>query len=248
MNEKNYLFYILSAKEKIFYISIFEIFSVIAAHFFYDSIYPSLIFNIFIKKYLKYIAKHLQDRRNSRIRLEFSDFIMSVSASLNTGYSFENSIPEALEPIANLYGTSSIIYEEIYMMNKKLLLNIPIENIFDSLANRTNIEEIHSFCEIIKISKKSGGDMIAIIKSTALTIQKRIELKEEIETMVSSKKYEQLIMFLMPFVIFVYINFTQNGFFNPLYHNLTGIIISTICLTIYICSFFISKKILEIEV
>lgn len=90
--------------------------------------------------------------------------------------------------------------------------------------------------------------MISIIKSTAFVLREKIELKEEIETIVSSRKFEQLIMYLMPFVIFIYIDLTQHGFFSPLYHNITGIIVSTFCLIIYMCSILISKKILEIEV
>lgn len=54
--------------------------------------------------------------------------------------------------------------------------------------------------------------MISIIKSTAFVLREKIELKEEIETIVSSRKFEQLIMYLMPFVIFIYIDLTQHGF------------------------------------
>lgn len=248
MNEKNYLIYKLSLRERFIFLLIFELCSIIIAHFFYDSIYPVIAFNIFLKKYFRSIAIFLHKRRNSQIRMEFLDFIMALSASLNTGYSFENAILETQSTISNLYGTASIMLEEIALMKKKLLLNIPVENIFDNFSKRMGIEEISSFSEIIKISKKSGGDMISIIKSTAIVLRQKIELKEEIETIVSSRKFEQLIMYLMPFVIFIYIDFTQHGFFSPLYHNITGIIVSTFCLITYFCSILISRKILEIEV
>lgn len=248
MNEKNYLNYKLSLRERFFFLFIFELCSTIIAHFFYDSIYPVIFFNLFLRKFFKTVAIFLHKKRNSKIRMEFLDFIMALSASLNTGYSFENAILETQSTIENLYGTSSIMLEEINLMKKKLLLNIPVENIFDNFSNRMGIEEITSFSEIVKISKKSGGDMISIIKSTAFVLREKIELKEEIETIVSSRKFEQLIMYLMPFVIFIYIDLTQHGFFSPLYHNITGIIVSTFCLIIYMCSILISKKILEIEV
>lgn len=248
MNEKNYLNYKLSLRERFFFLFVFELCSTIIAHFFYDSIYPVIFFNLFLRKFFKTVAIFLHKRRNSKIRMEFLDFIMALSASLNTGYSFENAILETQSTIENLYGTSSIMLEEINLMKKKLLLNIPVENIFDNFSNRIGIEEITSFSEIVKISKKGGGDMISIIKSTAFVLREKIELKEEIETIVSSRKFEQLIMYLMPFVIFIYIDLTQHGFFSPLYHNITGIIVSTFCLIIYMCSILISKKILEIEV
>lgn len=248
MNEKSYLSYALSIKERFIFLFIFEFCSLIIAHFFYDSIYPVIAFNIVIKKYFNAVTDFLHKRRNSQIRMEFLDFIMSLSSSLNTGYSFENAILETQSTISNLYGTNSIMFEEITLMKKKLLLNIPVENIFDNFSKRMGIEEITSFSEIVKISKKSGGNMISIIKATTVAIRERIELNDEIETIVSSKKFEQIIMFLMPFVIFIYIDFTQPDFFAPLYHNVTGIIVSSVCLIIYIISILLSIKILEIEV
>ncbi|MDE6699296.1 MAG: type II secretion system protein F, partial [Lachnospiraceae bacterium] len=114
-------------------------------------------------------------------------------------------------------------------MKKKLLINIPIETVFEDFSSRTGIDEIIAFSEVIKISKKGGGDMIAIIKSTITTIRAKIELTEDISATVSSKKYEQLVMMVMPFAIFAYIDITRSEFFSPLYHNLLGIIISSIC-------------------
>lgn len=248
MQNTSYLIYKLSLREFLLYLVLFEIVAIMVSHFFYDSIYPVIVANIFLKKYFNIVSGYLQIKREKKIRLEFLDFINSISDSLNTGYSLENSISESLKPLFTLYGENSIMYKEVIYMNKKLLINLPVETVFEDFSSRTGIDEIIVFSEIIKISKKSGGDMIAIIKSTIGTIRSKIELAEEISATVSSKKYEQLVMMLMPFGIFAYIDITQPNFFSPLYHNLPGIIISSICLIIYISSVLISKKILEIEV
>lgn len=248
MQNISYLTYKLSPREFLLYLVLFEAAAIITAHFFYDSIYPAIATNIFLKKYFNAVSNYLQNKREKKIRLEFLDFINSVSDSLNTGYSLENSINESLKPLSALYGENSILYREVLYMKKKLLINIPIETVFEDFGSRTGIDEIIAFSEVIKISKKGGGDMIAVIKSTITTIRAKIELTEDISATVSSKKYEQLVMMVMPFAIFAYIDITQPEFFSPLYHNLLGIIISSICLLIYIGSIFISKKILEIEV
>lgn len=248
MEQISYLTYKFTLREWIKYLFIFEIIASFFSYFFYHSLIPFLISQVFITKYYSYVCTHLNKQRNKRILTEFSDFIVSISASLYTGYSIENSVIEAKETIINMYGKHSIIYNEILVMERMLSLNIPIEKIFDSLSKRTCIEEILCFCEILNIVKKTGGDLISIIKSTSITIKQKSELLNEIDTAVSGKRFEQYIMLCMPFIIFIYIELTQPGFFLPLYHNTLGIFVSTTCLIIYCCSFFFSRKILSIEV
>lgn len=247
-NNINYKIYKLSIKEYLLYGLLFELLAVIIAYFFYDSIYPIIFPNLFIKKFFRFISDYLKFKRDSRIKQEFLDFINSISASLSTGYSLENSISESELTIQNIYGKDSIISNEINIMKRKLLLNIPVEKLFEELAERTDIEEIISFSEILIISKKSGGDIISIIKNTVTAIRNNISVAEEINTSISARKFEQLIMIAMPLLIFVYIDFTQPGFFSPLYHNIVGIFISSICLCIYLFAICLSRKILKIEV
>ena len=248
MTDKNYLSNKLNKKEYIIYVFLYEFAVGTVSHFFYDSSLPAVFMNIFLKRYLKFICNFLQKKREARISLEFLDMISSVSASLSTGYSLENAVTEAYNTVSNIYGVHSIISQELVLMQRKLLLNIPVESIFEDLGNRTGIDDIQVFSEIIKIAKKGGGDMISVIKSTVDSIRNKIEVKEEISSIVASKRYEQLIMSAMPFAIFIYIDFTQPDFFSPLYHNTLGILISSICLIIYFCSILLSKKLLEIEV
>ena len=56
---------------------------------------------------------------------------------------------------------------------------------------------------------------------------------------------ELVIMELMPFGILFYVNMGNPGYFDSLYHNLTGIAIRTGCLAVYLASFFLGKYILN---
>ena len=219
-----YTIYTLTPSERLLYSVIYEAILMVFSYLFYDSFYFALLGNIFIKKYFHYVKEQLKNKQQNLILRQFIDMITAMSASLSTGYSLENSLIESKQTIINMYGDNSILSREIQLMERQLILGIPIESLFDDLSARTGIEDIRSFCDILNISKRTGGNIIDIIRSTSKHFKDAYNIRSEISTSVAGKKYEQLIMFMMPLFIIIYINITQPGFFIPLYHNLLGII------------------------
>ena len=90
--------------------------------------------------------------------------------------------------------------------------------------------------------------MRGIITNTAEIIADKQEIRREIETVVTEKKLEQQIMRYIPFFIIFYISLTTKGYFECLYHNISGWILMTGSLGIYVVACRISDKILNIEV
>lgn len=198
--------------------------------------------------YYRYISHFLCNKRKSTLILQFRDMINSISVSLNSGYSIENSLKDANREILILYGKNSYIHNEINIMLKKLAINIPIEKIFSDFAMRSECNDIIMFSQILVIAKRNGGDLISIIKSSSETIGEKIDIKREIESAVSSKKFEQNIMFLMPVVIMLYIRISSRGFYDSVYHNMTGVFFMTICLLIYISAIIIGLKLSTVKI
>lgn len=104
------------------------------------------------------------------------------------------------------------------------------------------------FADVFLIAKRSGGNMTDILAKTAAVIEQKIETDKEIQLMIGAKKMEQKIMNMVPFLIIFYIGTTSKGFFDVLYHNLIGVVIMTVCLGFYGVAYFMSKRIVEIEV
>lgn len=136
---------------------------------------------------------------------------------------------------------------ELDRMISQLLIHIPAEEIFKEFSLRTDIDEIKTFSQILSIAKQSGGDIIHIIFSTSSSISSRVNIRMDINTILSGKKFELYIMAIMPVIIMIYVSITQPGFFNPMYHNLVGIILMTVCLVMYVASVVLAYKILSIK-
>ena len=192
--------------------------------------------------------KKLAEKRRRRFNIQFKDAITAMSAALIAGYSLENSITESNREMRLLYGEESDICRELNHMTAKLKLNIPIENLFMDLAERSDLEDIKIFAQIINIAKRTGGNMVAIIKNTAETITQKVETKQEIEVLISAKKMEQRIMNIVPIFMIAYISITSPGFFDVMYETIIGRIIMTTCLALYFVSYYLSERIANIEI
>ena len=127
-------------------------------------------------------------------------------------------------------------------------MRIPIEKAFEELGEKSHIEDIKNFARVLKIAKRSGGELVSIINHTANIIHDKIRIKEEIVTLTAAKRFEQKIMNLFPIFIILYIDSTSPGFFTLMYTTFIGKAAMTLCLLLYIFAIYISDRLLNIEV
>lgn len=215
------------------------------AWFFYRSIWAAVPMAVI--GYLEF-QRRKQEKAAQCKRLlivQFQECILSVAASLRAGYSVENAFRESLPDMRRLYGDKAYICQEIELINRGLVINITLEELLDDLGKRSGAEEIIEFAEVISIAKRSGGSIPEIIRSSAQLIRQKVEAEEEIRTAVSAKRLEQRIMGAMPFAIVIYVQSTNPGYFDILYHNLTGVIVMSGCLVVYLTACRMSDRILK---
>ena len=101
------------------------------------------------------------------------------------------------------------------------------------------------FSTILSDAKRGGGNVSQIIRNTAELISDKVETTQEMMTLLQGRRLEQRVMEVMPFAISFYIGVTYPGYFASLYHNITGYIIMTACLAIYLCAYIVGEKIME---
>ncbi|MCR4740695.1 MAG: hypothetical protein K5886_10620, partial [Lachnospiraceae bacterium] len=126
---------------------------------------------------------------------------------------------------------------------RRLRSNETLEKILLDLSERSGIEDIEDFANVFAAAKRSGGDFTRIIRKAAESIGDKMDIRREIRTATSSKRYETRIMEAVPFGIIVYLNLTSPGFLSVLYHDLKGYVIMTVCLLLYLTGFCMAEKI-----
>lgn len=248
VSEMEYEKYKLSYKEIMLIVVISAFIIGCISYLFYRSFIVIIFLSPLSILIYKSRKKQLINKRLKELNLQFKDCILSISASLTTGYSIENSLKESYKEMKILYGERSLIGIELINMIRQVDVNIPIEKVFFDFAKRTDLEDVKLFVSVFQIAKKGGGDLTKVIKSTANNISQKIEVKKEIDTLISGKRYEQTLMNIIPMLIILYINYSSPELLKPLYKNLLGVIIMTACLIVYVFAYCLSKTIVNIEV
>lgn len=220
----------------------------IGSYIFYKSIIIFSCLFPFCFLYPNLKRKELIAAKKRKLVVEFKEAIMILSSLLNAGYSLENSIKEALVELRLLYAKDNLIIKEFEYINQLIYMNISVERAFDDLAYRSHSEDIRSFAKVLRIAKRSGGELESIISHTVGVIGDKVRIKEEIITMTTSKRFEQNVMNIFPLFIVLYIDISSPGFFNIMYTTIIGRVCMSIGLIVYLFAIYISKRLLNIEV
>ena len=197
---------------------------------------------------MKIRKKQLIRERKKTLNYQFKDALNSLSVAVQAGYSVENAVAACARDLERLYSVDSDILREFHYMESQLKISVPVEELFLSLGKRCQIEDVENFAAVFFAAKRTGGDMVKIIQTSARMLGDKIDVRREIESTLAAKKAEQLIMSFMPAGIIFYLKLTSPGFLNVLYGNLFGICAMTLCLGIYGTSYWLGCKIVDIEV
>lgn len=187
-------------------------------------------------------------KRKERLLDEFGQMLVWVGETLNAGYSIENSFIECYKIMVERFGDKSDMVWELNIMKQSMALNQRIEDLMLQLADRSGIEEIRDFAICFSQAKQGGGNLSYILNRTISVIRQKIDMKKEIQIMISGKKYEQSIMNIVPVGIMVYISVTSYGFFDVMYGNALGILVMSFCLIVYVATIMLADYLMEIEV
>ena len=219
----------------------------VISYIFYRSFIAFLIFLLPMHGYFTIIRNYVVKRRKQEVTIQFKELCNSLCAQLVAGYSLENSLRESYTEVCQMYGDQAWISREVRGMIGKLKLNVTIEECFRDFGERSGIEEIKLFAQIIRTAKRSGGDVIEIVKNASDTIRQKIEVEREIRIIINAKKYEQRIMDIVPLLIVVYVEFTSGEMMKVMYQGLFGRLVMTVCLIIYVTALILGEKMTQIE-
>ena len=116
-----------------------------------------------------------------------------------------------------------------------------------SFADACEIEEVKEFAKAFALAKRSGASMPFILQKIASQLVLKVQTQSQIETMLAGKKLEQKIMNLMPVGILLYLSVTSPQLLSVMYETMTGKMIMTVCLFIYITAYLLSERITRLE-
>lgn len=190
----------------------------------------------------------IQKKRRKRQHLyleQFKECVLSVLGAIRAGYAVENAFTESIMDMEIMYGKDCWIAKEVRIICRGVRNNKTLEGALAELGRKSRLTEISEFAEVFSIAKRNSGNIPETIELYSKVISDHLELIAELETLLAAKRLEQKVMNIMPFLIVLYLEYTNRGYFDMMYHNLTGVVIMTGCLLVYMAAFALAERIFD---
>lgn len=221
---------------------------VLIAYLFYERVWALVLLTpLGIHFYRMFVEQEIT-KKKSEFERQFLDALQSLQAQMNVGYSMENAVREVQRDLFMMYKKNSLIVQEFTYMTRQLGINITAEQVWQEFAERVKLSVVDSFVTVFILSKRSGGDSIAIIRNTVKQLNDRAEVREEIETVITAKRLEFYVMTVIPLGMIFYMKLSFPEFITPLYGTFRGICFMSICLILYFVAWKLGNMIVGIEV
>ncbi len=196
-----------------------------------------------------YRERHeIQHRRRRLLEEHFRDGLQCLLASLEAGYSIENSVIHAAEDLRMMFEEKEPIVEEFRRMSRKLTSGGNVEEVLEEFGERSGVEDIRTFSGIFTIAKRTGGDVSKVIRSVTDTLYEKQEVLREIQTVLLAKQLEVGIMKVMPYLMLGYFLMFSPGFLSPLYTGIAGHTVMFVLYLLYRLFCLIAERIACIEI
>jgi tight adherence protein B len=242
--------YQMSSGERVLYITFASIATFLLSYIFYKSIILSLLAASLGFLFPRVYAKQLAIKRKNELAMQFKQALHSLTSSLVAGRSLENSFLEVVTDLKTLYpNPDTLIIREFELINKRVKNGEPIEQVFLDFSKRAGVEDITNFSDVLVTCKRTGGDLIEVVRKTSRIISEKLEIQQEISILFSQKRFESRVMIMAPFLVVAVLGFSSPDYMAPLYDFWQGgrFVMSFSLVALVFC-FWLTNKIMDIKV
>ena len=192
-------------------------------------------------------TKQIIDKQIRTLKNQFRDMLEALTTNLGAGKNVVDSFHSVYEDMKIQYDEGAYILKELEVIISGMANNIDIEELLSDFGQRSGSEDISSFANVFKICYRKGGNIKDTIRNTHSILSEKMEINEDIETIVTANKTEQNIMLVMPIMLIAIIKFMSPDFAGN-FTTLAGIIATTIAVAMFVISYFVGRTVLDIKV
>lgn len=261
----NYKVYYMSVMEKILYFILAFAVGAAVGYLFYGGIgkdefgqpttltyildisIPVLIGIVAGIAFLPIRTEQIIEKKRRKLNSQFRDMLEALTTSLGAGKNVSDSFRSVYDDLKVQYDDGADILKELEIILSGMANNVDIEDLLLDFGIRSGIDDIYSFANVFKICYRKGGNIKDTIRNTHNILSDKMEINEDIETIVTANKTEQNIMIVMPIGLIGMIkmlsaDFAAN-FVTP-----AGIIATTIGVALFVAAYYVGKAVLNIKV
>lgn len=186
------------------------------------------------------LERHVHKRRQREWLQQFRQFLYALSTLLAAGHSIENALAQSERDLRLMFSfQAGGLVDELAAANRKVANGMPPEKALAEFGQRTGLADIRHFNEVLRISKRSGGDIIDLIRRTAAVIAEKIEIEQDIQVMTAQKSFEAKAMAVVPFALVGLMAISSPDYMAPLYEGIGRLIMTAVLVLLGLCLWWI---------
>lgn len=214
----------------------------------YDSLWTFVIFPGVLAVYYRLVRNYFCKRRKEKLLDMFVPAMEAFAVALRAGLSAETALRESRRDMQRLAGEKDPMVRELAWMESQMSVSVPLERLFQDLANRSGLEDIRDFARVFHAGKRTGRDMEQILTITVQHMKQKQETRKDIAAEVASRRMEQNIMSLVPGGILLYLRLTSPEYMAVFYTTAMGRVVMTVSFGIYLAAWFWGHRITALKV
>lgn len=208
----------------------------------------SVVFGLIAgKAFLPIRVEQIINKRRRQLSQQFRDMLDGLTTSLGAGNNIIDSFYSVKEDMKLQYEEGSFILQELDVIIAGIQNSVSVEEMLEDFGNRSGIPDIKSFGEVFNVSYRKGGNIQDVIRNTHAILNDKMEIREDIETVVTSNKMEQNLMLVMPVILIAMIKGMSSDFAAN-FATATGVLSTTVAIGMFAAAYYIGKRILDIKI
>lgn len=219
------------------------------SYIFYRNVLISILLSITAIAYPGIKTREIIKKRKYELNMQFKDMLYSLASSLTAGKSMEMAFRDCLRDLEIIYpDPDAFVIREVGYIIRKIELNETLESALFDFASRAHTEDVENFADVVHICKRTGGNLIEVIKNTSVIINDKIEIRQEIDTMLAQRKLEHRILNVLPIVLVLILSLTAKDYMEPVFNTTGGKMVMLLATAMLAGAYFISRGIMDIRV
>ena len=181
-------------------------------------------------------------RRETLFRNQLGDCLTMVANAMRAGFSFLQAmdlIAKEMEPP---------ISEEFKHVMRDISLGTSMERALEDMDKRVGSPDFSLVVTAVLIQQQVGGDLARILDTISETIQDRIRMRREVQTLTAQGRISGWVLAALPVGMCILLNIISPGYLDPLFKEKIGQMAIGGAIVLIIIGFIVIQRIVDIEV
>jgi tight adherence protein B len=137
---------------------------------------------------------------------------------------------------------------EIDRLLKEIRIGSTLEQALLNMSSRIRSPDLDAALSSLLIGLQVGGNLPAVLETTAATIREMMRLQGVVRTKTSESRAQLWVLALFPFVICYAFVSLDPLYFTPLQKSVVGTMVTSVAIVLWLASLMAARKILKVDI